>query len=180
MITVICGIGAIAVLLYALIKGLERIVRGLVCWTFSSLAAVLSMAVYFSQNRFSPDFPAIFYALGGVGIMAVIIMLIEFFAPSKRFRKQEQTDYDVKRSEAALDLVMIIITAVLGASTCAGEYADMLQLSGLCLIPAAAISIRQLSFYLHLAKLESSLSDTDDRKRTSLMKTLSDNTGRKL
>ncbi len=180
MITVICGMGAVAVLVCALIRGLDSTVRGLVSWTFSSLAAVLSMAVYFSQNRFTLDFPALLFALGGIGIMAVIIMLIEFFAPSGRFKKHAQEAFDVSRSEAALNLVMIIITAVLASAAAAGENADMLTLSGLCLIPAAAISIRQLSYHLHLAKRESLQADSDEKKRLRLMRGLGDSTGNKL
>lgn len=180
MITVICGVGAAAVLICALIRGLDGTVKGLAGWTFSSLAAALSMAVYFSQNRFAPDYSALLFALGGVGAMAVMIMLIELFAPSRRFRRHGQEEYDVSRSEAALNLVMIIVTAVLAAAAAAGEHFDMLPLSGICLVPAGAISLRQLSYYLHLAKRESMLADTDERKRARLIRGLGENGGRRL
>ncbi len=180
MMAPICGVGAAAVLVCALIRGLESTVRGLVCWTFSSLAAVLALAVYFSSYSFAPDVPAILFAVGGTGVMAVIIMLIELFAPSKRFQKHRTDEYDVSRSESALNLVMVIMTSVFGAAVIAGEYMGGAALSGICLVPAAAMSLRQLSYYLHLARLESVMADTDEKKRARLMKTLDDNTSRKL
>lgn len=173
MIAVILACGALAVVVTALVRGISDTYRGLVCWTFSAIASAAAAVVYFSQSgSFMPDLGSIITGLAGSGIIAVLVLLIELFAPSKRLRRKGGAEYDPRSTEAALNIVMIILTcaAVTAAACC--ERLSQVQFSVLGIIPAAAVSIRQLSCFMYRVKQDTLAADEASARRARLIKSL--------
>lgn len=173
MISGIICFGVLAVLVTALLKDLSDTYRGMICWTFSSIASVSSLIVYFAgSGGFRPDLSILISGLAGVGLITVIVLLIELFAPAKRLRKKERTDYDRTGAENALNIVMIIAAGAASAAACCCEYFSVVQFCIFGIIPAAAISIRQLSLYLYRVKQDTLTTDKASVRRKKLIKQL--------
>ncbi len=173
MISVILCLGIVAVLVTALVKGISDTLRGLVCWTFSSMATVISAVVYFSFcNGFEPHLYALPYALAGLGIVAVILFTVELLSPAKRFRGSTLSDYDKDSAEQSFNIVMVIIASAGAVSACSCEFFDSVQYSVLGIVPSAAVSLRQLSFFLYRVKLDTLSADRGEKVRVRLLKEL--------
>lgn len=169
---ILCA-GTLAELVCVLIRPLSGNGRGLVCWTIASLCTVLASVVFFAgSGRLVPDLELMAPAAAGLGAVTAIILLIELCAPSKRFHRVK-TEYDSRIAEDCLNLVLAIVASVLAAAAVffvlvMGREA----LCGICLIPAAAVSLRQLSYFLYRAKLDSAAEKDDSRRRESLIRSL--------
>lgn len=174
MIRIILCLGAAAVLVTALIRGLSDTRRGLLCWTFSAIASVVSCVVWFSgAGDISPDFITLRNALFGILTIALLIMILELFAPSRRFRSREDASYNKAHAESALNVVLIVITASALVGAAAAELCGREEFCVLGLIPAAALSIRQLSYFMYRGRLDSLSENADSEKRRRLIRSLS-------
>ncbi len=178
MISAILLCGTLAVLVTALIKDISDTYRGMICWTFSALASLSAVIVYFACfGDYRPDFSIVISGLAGAGLIAVIVLIIELLAPTKRFRMMQHTDYDRSSAENALNIVMIIAAGVSSAAVCCCEWLSAVEFSIFGLIPAAAVSVRQLSLYLHRTKMDTLTADEVTTKKKKLVKQLE--TGKK-
>lgn len=174
MIRMILCAGAAAVLVTALIRGLSDTRRGLLCWTFSAIASAVAAIVYFSgAGDISPDMFTLRNALLGALIIAVLIMTVELFAPSHRLRHREDADYNKASAESALNIVLIVIVTSASIGAAAAELCGREEFCVLGLIPSAALSIRQLSYFMYRGRLDSLTENADSEKRRSLIRTLS-------
>ncbi|MGN0650257.1 MAG: hypothetical protein ACI4KM_07460 [Oscillospiraceae bacterium] len=136
-----------------LLKPVDK--RGIVCWTLSALTLALSGAVLIGTNQgYTPDLRIIVPALMAAGAVLAICFAVELAAPSKRLRGGK-IEYDIRRSEDALNLVLAIVTSVLAAA--AGLSGILLpeELGGALLIPALGISLRQVSYSLYRIRKDS-------------------------
>lgn len=157
----------------ALIKELSGTVRGLVCWTLASLSLGLSAAVYFgSSGGFSVNEDSLAAGACGIGALAVLMLLIELAAPAKRFRRKKPMEYDSRAAEQSLNIVFVITAAALSCAACAADMLGAEFMTVLCIIPAAAISLRQLSYFLYCSKCDASGDRTEKQRRESLLKSL--------
>lgn len=173
MIAAILAAGAVCILTAALIKDLRETTRGLVCWTLSMLASVISSVIFFaSAGSFSPDLRTFGTGLMALGAVIAVIFLIELFAPSKRLRRHGKGEYDDLEAERSLNVVFVIIVSALTAFVCAAELLRITYLIGLCLIPASAVSARQLSYFLYLARTETNREPTEKQRREEAVKRL--------
>ena len=173
MIAYIIAFGAVAALVTALIHDMSGTTRGIVCWTSASVAFTMSLVVFFvGTDGLSPNVKAIVSGLCALGAVTAIILLIELFAPSKRFRERNNTDYDKRIAERSLDVVFGIVTVALAAGAVWGELSQLLYLVGVCLVPATAISLRQLSYYLYRARYDASSERSEKERRADIMRRL--------
>ncbi len=174
MISAILLCGVLAVLVTALIHPLSETYRGMICWTFAALSSVLAAAVYFSDAReFSPDFNGLAGAAAAFGLTAVSVLAIELFAPSKRLKNADKRDYNRAEAEKALNVVLAITAGAATAAGCTCGYLGATEFSIIGIVPLAAISIRQLSYFLYRVKLDLLSADEASVKRGKLLKTLS-------
>lgn len=169
---ILCG-GMAAVLVTSLIRGISDTYRGMICWTFSAVASVAAAVVYFSgAGELAPDLRAILTSLSGAGAVGALVLLIELFAPAGRFRTRERTEYDRPSAENALNIVMIIISCACAISSVICEAAGAAQFSLFGIIPLAAVSIRQLSYFMFRAKRDTLTADADEALRTRIIREL--------
>lgn len=174
MIRMILCAGAAAVLVTSLIRGLPPTRRGLLCWTFSSIASVAAAVVYFAgAGELSPDFLTLRNALLGTLIIVMLILVVELFAPSRRFRHRDDAEYNKASAENALNIVLIVIVASAAFGAAAAELFGSGEFCVLGLIPASALSIRQLSYFMYRGRLDSLRENADDEKRRELIRSLS-------
>lgn len=174
MIRLILCAGAAAVLVTALIRGLSDTRRGLLCWTFSSIASVAAAVVYFSEaGDISPDFLTMRNAIFGTLIIALIIMIVELFAPSRRLRHREDAEYNKASAENALNIVLIVIVASAAFGAAVAEFGGREEFCVLGIVPAAALSLRQLSYFMYRGRLDSLSENADTEKRRLLIRSLS-------
>lgn len=146
--------------------------RGIVCWTLSALTFALSGAELLgTHHSYIPDMSLIIPALMAIGAVLAIIFAVELAAPSKRLRGAK-IEYDVRRSEDALNLVLAIVTAALALA--AGFSGVILpeELGGVMIIPALGISIRQVSYSLFRAKNDSLAPKTERQLKEEITKKL--------
>ncbi len=178
MIRIILCAGAAAVLVTLLIRDAVPTRRGLLCWTFSSIASVAAAVVYFAgAGSIRPDMYTLRNAVFGALIIALIILVVELFAPSHRLRHREDTNYDKAAAEGALNIVLAVMTASMALAACAAELVGAYEFCVLGLVPAAALSIRQMSYYMYKGRLDSLTENKDNEKRRSIVRSLS--SGRK-
>ncbi len=178
MIRLILCLGAAAVLVAALIRGISSTRRGLLCWTFSSIASVAASVVYFAMaGRVSPDFVTLRNAVTGTLAIVLIILLVELFAPSRRFKMREDADYDKASAENALNVVFAVTVSAGAAAAVAAELFGASEFCVLGLLPAAALSLRQLSYFMYRGRIDSLSENKDEQRRLSVIKSLS--TGKK-
>lgn len=174
MITAIFGTGIIAVLSTVFIKHISDTLRGLVCWTFSSLSALVALIVYYSgAAAVCADYRAVGSALIGAGIVAVLALLIELFSPAARFRAAKLREYDRTSAECSLNIVMVICAIAAAVAACCTEYFGCAQFSAFGIIPALAISLRQFSYFIYRVKQDTLTADRDENRRLKLLKSLS-------
>lgn len=173
MITIIIFIGTLAILITALVKEISATMRGLVCWSFSSIASVASLLVYFSEAEgYKPELSSVFNGLAGFAVVVACVLLIELFSPAKRFRKGERKEYDRDKAEDSLNIVMMIVASSAAVSVVCCEFFGEIQFSILAIIPLAAVSIRQLSYFMHRVKMDTIRADAIVVKRARLIKSL--------
>ncbi len=178
MIRMILCAGAAAVLVTALIRGLTPTRRGLLCWTFSSIAAVAAAVVYFAgAGNITPDILSLRNAVFGVLMIALIIMLVELFAPSHRLRQREDKDYDKASAESALNIVFAVVVASSALSALLAEVFGRNEFCVLGLVPAAALSLRQLSYFMYRGRVDSLSENDETERRRTVIRSLS--TGKK-
>lgn len=174
MITAILSTGGAAVLVTAVIKGMSGTMRGLVCWTFGAISAAAATVVFYAcGGGVIADFGAVLSGLCGAAIIAAAVLAIELFAPAKRLRTKEKTDYDREAAENALNIVMAILAASAAAAAVITETLGSGEYSVFGLLPAAAVSIRQLSYFMYRVKLDTLRADDTSAKRSMLLKRLS-------
>ncbi len=174
MITAILGTGIIAVLSTVFVKRMNDTMRGLVCWTFSMLALLAALIVYYSgASAFSADLGAVGSALIGAGAVVVLVLLIELFAPAARFRSARLRDYDRSSAEETLNIVMAICTFAAVTAACCTEYFGSPQFCAFGIIPALAISLRQFSYFIYRTKQDTLTADKDENRRMKLLRSLS-------
>ncbi len=178
MIRMILCAGAAAVLVTLLIKGTAPTRRGLLCWTFSAIASAAAAVVYFAgAGNIRPDMFTLRNALFGALMIALIIMVVELFAPSRRLKQREDTNYDKTAAENALNIVFAVMTASAALCACIAELADAYEFCILGIVPAAALSIRQLSYFMYRGRMDSLTENKDNEKRRGIISSLS--SGRK-
>ncbi|MGN0688022.1 MAG: hypothetical protein ACI4KA_07960 [Oscillospiraceae bacterium] len=174
MITDVLCVGAAAVLVTVLIRGLSDTLRGMVCWTFAFIAAVVSLVIYCCNYAgMTTDLKAVIRGLCGAAVIVSVSLVIELFSPTKRLRSRQRAEYDKERSEMAINVIMIILAAA--AAVCSG-IADRLgysEYSVLGIIPCAGISLRQLTYFVYRAKLDTLRVDNTAALREKLLKRLS-------
>lgn len=174
MITGILLAGLAAAGICGAARGLSENTRGLVCWTAAALSLGLSAVIFFGgSDGFVAEPQRIWTGLCALGALVALTLLIELVAPSKRFRKKDKAEYDPREAERALNLVFVICAAVLSAAAAAASAFNEELLTGLCIIAAAAISVRQLSFFLYCAKTDSARALTDKQRRENILKGMS-------
>ena len=174
MIRMILCAGAAAVLVTALIRGLSDTRRGLLCWTFSSIASVSAAVVYFiGAGSIAADLFSLRNALFGTLIIVLLILIVEFFAPSRRLRQREDAEYNKASAENALNIVLAVIVASAAFGAAAAEFGGKEEFCVLGIIPAAALSIRQLSYFMYRGRLDSLSENADTEKRRLLIRSLS-------
>ncbi len=166
---ILCA-GALCLLISSLIRSLAENTRGLVCWTISSLTAAMALLYYLVlSGSFDIDvkvIPPVAAAFGGV---LALILRIELLAPPKRFKMRAKTEYDAAAAERSLNMVFAITAAVFCAAAAVSDFFGEESLLALCLIPALAISLRQLSYYLYRSRVSSKNSG---REREDLLRHL--------
>ncbi len=166
---ILCA-GALCMLISLLIRSVTENTRELVCWTISSLTAAMALLYYLVlSNSFDIDIkviPPVAAAFGGV---LALILLIEFLAPAKRFKRRDKTEYDAASAERSLNMVFAITAVSLCAAAAISDFLKEDSLLSLCLIPALAISLRQLSYYLYRSRVSSK---TGVREREDLLRRL--------
>lgn len=173
MIHIIICFGAVFVLSSVFVRDITATSRGLGCWTISSVTTVLASVLFFAEyGSFSPEPYAIRTGILSFAVLVCIILLIELAAPSHRLRRREKLEYNSVAAEKALNTVFVIICAALMTAAVASSLADNAFFIGFCLVPAAAISIRQLLYFLYLARLETTLDHSEKSKREESLKRL--------
>ena len=151
-VSMIIAFGALAVLVCALVRSLDETRRGLFCWTVSSLAYGLAAVVFFSQGeRFSADFPQLIAGLGAAAACAALAFAAELAAPSKRLRRGERPAVDTAAGERSFNFVAVIICAVMALAAAVSAAFSRTAEVLVCVVPAAALSLRQLSYFLGTA-----------------------------
>ena len=174
MICVILGLGAVAVLVTVLVRTLSATLRCLVCWTFGSVAACAASVVYFcSGGTVRAELGSVLAGAFGALTVGLIALVIELFSPSKRLRGKRQTEYDSERAENALNIIMAILAASAALSAAVCERCGAQDHCILGLVSAAAVCLRQLSYFMYRAKLDTARSDDAAVQRACLLKTLS-------
>ncbi len=173
MISLILSAGVLSILVTALVKGISDTMRGVVCWSFSSISALASLIVYFSAaDSYSPDMDSVLSGVFGLAVVMVCVLLIELFSPAKRFRRGGRREYDRDKAEDSLNVVMIIISSSAVISVVCCVYFGGAQFSLFGIVPLAAVSIRQLSYFMYRVKNDTLNIDSDAIKRVRLIKGL--------
>lgn len=173
MISIILSSGTLAILVTVLVKEISATMRGLVCWSFSSIASVASLLVYFSEAEgYTPELSSVLNGLAGFVVVVACVLLIELFSPAKRFRKGERKEYDHDKAEDSLNIVMMIVSSSAAVSVVCCEFFGGVQFSIIAIIPLAAVSIRQLSYFMHRVKMDTIRADAMVVKRARLIKSL--------
>ncbi len=174
MISLVLGIGAVAALVTSLIKGESATLRWLVCWTFSVISSIAASIVFYaSGGGMIADFGSVISGLCGAGIVAAAALAIELFAPSKRLRSKTTAEYDREMAENAVNVVMVILVSSSAFAAVLTEQLGVSEYSIFGLLPACAISLRQLSYFMHRVKLDTLRTDDVAVKRSMLLKQLS-------
>lgn len=170
-VSVIIVLGTAAILGSVLVKGIDEIRRGLFCWTVSSLDFVICAVVFFSRlEGFSFNFPQLAGGLCSLLICILLALAAEIISPSKRLRHREKNPRDTHSGERSFNFVAVIICAVLAAMCGISATLQATSLVVLGVVPAAAISLRQLSYYLSAASSGSqSLKDKEQELIKRLM-----------
>lgn len=152
--SLIIAIGGCAAAVCAiLLKHTDK--RSIVCWTLAALTLALAGGAFLgTHENFSADMSVIIPALMAAGAVLAVVLALELAAPARRFRGKK-TDYDERRSERALELVLAIVTAVLAAAAGLSGVIIPENMGALLLVPALGISIRQVSYGLYCAKADS-------------------------
>lgn len=149
---IVIAIGSVLVLGSVLVKNVDETRRGLFCWTISTLSFVISAVIFFLQiDGISFNFRQLISGLTSLFVCALLALAAEIISPSKRLRKREKDLKDIQSGERSFNFVAMIICAVLAAVCAAASAFDEVSLVLLAVIPAAAISMRQLSYYLSSA-----------------------------
>lgn len=173
MIFIILLCGMICVLISALIRDLSETVRGLVCWTITVLAQSISAVIYFaSANTVTINSRALISTAAALAGIVAIILLIELIAPAKRLRRRGRYEYDSLEAERSLNIVFVIIVSALTVFAAALEVSTAEELTSICLIPAAAVSARQLSYYLYRARTDTSRELSEKQLRENAVRSL--------
>lgn len=173
MIFVILSSGILCVLVAALIRDLRETVRGLVCWTISVLAHGISVVVFFaSSGGITINSRAVVTTAAALAGITAIILLIELTAPAKRLRRRGRDEYDSLEAERSLNIVFVIIVSALTVFAAALVSLNAAELTGLCLIPAAAVSARQLFYYLYRARTDTSRELSEKQLRENAVRSL--------
>lgn len=174
MIRMIISAGAAAVLITLLVRGITATRRGILCWTFSSVSTLAACVVYFAgAGNIRPDIFSLKNAFFGFLIIALIVMLLEFFAPSRRFRKREDINYNKTAAEDALNVVLAITVASSAFAAVLAELAGEYDFCILGLAPAVAVSFRQLSYFMYRSRVDSLYENEDSTRRRKLLRSLS-------
>lgn len=174
MISVILGLGAVAVLITVLIKEISYTMRTLACWTFGAIASAVAAVVYYSgSGGIRAEIGSVISGLCGAAIVLVIAFAIELLSPTKRLSAKEHPDYDRESAENALNIVMVILAASAAAAAAITDYCGAVQYSVFGIIPAIGISVRQLSYFMYRVKLDTLRTDDYAVKRAKLIKRLS-------
>lgn len=174
MIRMIMSAGAAAVLISLLVRGVTSTRRGILCWTFSSVSALAACVVYFAgAGNIRPDIFSLKNAFFGFLIIALIVMLLELFAPSRRFRKREDINYDKNAAENALNVVLAVTVTSAAFAAVLVELAGEYDFCILGLVPSAAISFRQLSYFMYRSRVDSLSENEDSSRRSMLLRSLS-------
>lgn len=169
--SIIIAIGGCAVLLCGVLLKLGE-KRGIVCWTLSALTLALAGAELLGTHpSFLPDMTIVLPALMAIGAVLAICFAVELAAPSKRLRGSKG-EYDARRSEDALNLVLVIVTAVLALAAGLSGVILPTELGGALIIPALGVSIRQVSYSLFRAKSDSLAPKTEKQLRDEITKKL--------
>lgn len=151
-VSAVIALGAIAILCSALVKSIDEIRRGLFCWTVSTLSFVIGAIVFFSRAEgFLFNIPQLLGGVGSLCACALLALGAEIISPSKRLRKREKGQKDTESGERSFNFVGVIVCAVLAAVCAFAAAAQEDSLVVISVVPAAAISLRQLSFYLSAA-----------------------------
>ncbi len=173
MIFTILSFGALCVLIATLIHDLRETVRGLVCWTISVLAHGISTVVYFgTSGSITIDQRALISTAAALVGITAIILLIELIAPAKRLRRRGKDEYDSLEAERSVNIVFVIAVSALTIFAAALEMLDASGLTALCIIPAAAVSARQLSYYLYRARTDTSRELSEKQLRENAVRNL--------
>ena len=166
-VSIIIALGALAVLFSALIRSLDETRRGLFCWTVASLTFVLAAVVFFSQGQgHSADFPKLAAGLGAAAACAALAFAAELAAPSKRLRRSERPAVDTAAGERSFNFVAVIICASLALAGAVCAALSRVAEVPVCVVPAAALSLRQLSYCLGLA----GTGEQSERERVQALK----------
>lgn len=174
MIAILYGLCAVALLVTVLIKKLSDTLRGLVCWTISAITSAICMVIYFSvSSAFTAELSAIIPAIMGIGVVAVIAVLIELLSPASRFRTERVKEYDRAAAESSLNIVLLLICCAASAAAAATELLSQVQFSIFGMIPAMAISIRQLTYFMGRVKSDTLNTQAHEQKRRLLLRSLS-------
>ncbi len=174
MMLMITLLGAVGAAIGAFKKELSSLTRGLVCWTSACVSLILCAVIFFAgSGEFSVDFHSLPAGAVGFGVFVVLVLLTELCAPSRRFAKQPKQDFDARAAERALNLVLVIVVCSLAFFGLLAELFGELYLTGICIVPAAALSVRQLSYFLWLAKDNPSNEQTAEKQRAKLLRMLS-------
>lgn len=173
MIFTVLSFGVLCVLIAALIRDLRETVRGLVCWTVSTLAHGISTAVYFAAaGSITINQRALVSTAAALAGIVAIILLIELIAPAKRLSRHKKDEYDSLEAERSVNIVFVIVVSALTVFAAALEWLGSGELTGLCLIPAAAVSARQLSYYLYRARTDTSRELSEKQLRENAVRSL--------
>lgn len=174
MISFVLGIGTVAVLVTSLMKEVPPTLRLLICWTFSTISSIAASIVFYANGRgMIADFGSVLSGLCGAGIVASAALAIELFAPSKRLRSKNTAEYDREMAENAVNVVMVILVSSSVLAAVLTEQLGASEYSVFGLLPACAISLRQLSYFMHRVKLDTLRTDDVAVKRSLLLKQLS-------
>lgn len=162
----------------ALIKEFSENTRALLCWTSATLTFVISAVVFFAcYGEFSFDWKAILTGAAGAVLLCALVVMIELLAPEKRRRKRDNAPYDSREAERSLNTVFVMTCVVLAAAAAVADGIGETFMTGVCLIPAAAVSIRQLSYSLYCAKTDTARELSPQKQRENALKKL--NTGQR-
>jgi len=180
VISLIISLGTVAVLITSLIKDISSSMRRLIGWTFAALTTVGSAVVYFCVGgRFRFQLQPIIAGLCGAAVVLLMAFALEALSPSKRLRSGDKTDYNSEKAEDALNVIVAVIAAsvTLAAGACERFGAEPYSILGI--VPATAIALRQMSYFMYRVKLDTTRPDDITIKRSRLIKRISSG-GRKL
>lgn len=173
MMSYILYSGVLSVLVMTLLKKISDTYRGMMCWTFSCIAFCAAAVVYFSSaSSYIPDSGALIAGISGAALIGAAALAIELMAPTKRFRRRSQSDYDRRSAEDAVNIVFIIFCSACCLAVIISESLSRSEYTVIGILPAAAVSLRQLSYYLYRVKQDTLTADKNDARRLRLVREL--------